>query len=416
MRKLLIFTIALVALLTGLKAQDKAYAHKIVNKLCAKKMKGRGYVDKGDYQAATFLAKEMKRIGLKPLFNNYLQEYSFPINTFPGTLSLKVDGKKLVPASDYVVSLSSPKTNGTYELHFLLDDSLKNSQAFNLLKSKNLKNCVVVTDKFHKEFNDTNVLGAAGYIFLKDSTARLVWRVSNGHKVNSYFVIEAKSNKVCEQHKAITIELDQVFFPHYLTNNVAGMIEGAVSDSFMVFTAHYDHLGMMGNKTYFPGANDNASGVAAILDIARYFTKHKPKYSIVFIALSGEEAGLLGAKFCANNPPILLGNIRFLINLDMVGTGSEGITAVQADVFPRAYNLLVKLNADNEFVRTVKSRGESCNSDHCPFYQKGVPSFFIYSMGPEWNHYHDPGDVSNGLPFTELEDIERLLIGFVNAY
>ncbi len=416
MRKIFILAAALLVLSIGLNAQEKAYAHEIVNKLCAKKMKGRGYVGKGDYKAATFLANEMQRIGLKPLFNNYLQEYSFPMNTFPGTLTLKVDGEKLTPASDYMVSLSSPKTNGVFELRYLLNDSLKNSHNFRLLKSQDLRNCVVVTDKYHKEFNDTNILAAAGYVFLKDSSNRLVWRVSNGHKVNSYFVLEVKNNRIGVQNKAISVSIDQEFFPQYLTNNVGGIIEGAEPDSFMVFTAHYDHLGMMGNKTIFPGANDNASGVAAILDLARYFAKNKPRYSLVFIALSGEEAGLLGAKYCANNPPIQLTSVRFLINLDMVGTGSEGITAVQADVFPKAYNLLVKLNADNEFVRTVKSRGESCNSDHCPFYQKGVPSFFIYSMGPEWNHYHDPGDVSKGLPFTELEDIERLLIGFVNTY
>ena len=416
MRNFLILTVAVMALSLGLNAQEKAYAHKIVNKLCAKKMKGRGYVGKGDYKAATFLASEMKRIGLKPLYNNYLQEYSFPINTFPGTISLKVDGKKLAPASDYMVSLNSPKTNGAFELRFLLNDSLQNSQDLQKLKNQDLRNCVVVSDKYHKEFSDTNVLGAAGYIFLKDSSARLVWRVSNGHKVNPYFVLEVKNNRICKQNKAISVSIDQEFIPQYRTNNVAGMVEGTEPDSFIVYTAHYDHLGMMGNKTYFPGANDNASGVAAILDLARYFMNHKPKYSLVFIALSGEEAGLLGAKYCANNPPMPLSNVRFLINLDMVGTGSEGITAVQADVFPKAYNLLVKLNADNELIRTVKSRGESCNSDHCPFYQKGVPSFFIYSMGPEWNHYHDPGDVSKGLPFTELEDIERLLISFVNTY
>jgi hypothetical protein len=315
-----------------------------------------------------------------------------------------------------MVSLASMGTRGTYTLRFLLNDSLKNSDEFEQLKRQDLRNCVIVTDKYHKEFNDTNSMAAAGYIFLKDSTQRLIWKVSNGHKVKPYFVLEAKSNKVGIQNKSISIVIEQAFIPQYITNNVAGMVEGIIPDSFFVFTAHYDHLGMMGNKTYFPGANDNASGVATLLDMAKYFSQHKPNYSVVFIALSGEEAGLLGATYCAENPPVQLSQIRFLINLDMVGTGSEGITAVQADVFPKAFKTLVDLNADNEFVRTVKPRGESCNSDHCPFYKKGVPSFFIYSMGPEWNHYHDPGDVANGLPFTELEDIERLLISFVNSY
>jgi hypothetical protein len=400
-------------------SQEKEYAKWIINKLASPEMKGRGYVDKGDLKAAKFIASEMSRHGLKPLYKKYLQEYIFSINTFPGDMNLYVDGKELKPGMDYLVSLASPQTKGNFELQWLLNDSIKDSPLYSKLMSSNLSGSVIVTDKYHKEFSDTNLLRAAGYIYLKDSASILTWRASNGHKLKDFFVLDIKTGKVTPQNRAIYLNFEQEFIPEYSTNNVAGMITGQKEpDSFMLITAHYDHLGMMGEHTLFPGANDNASGVAAMLNLAKHFSMpgNEPACSMVFIALSGEEAGLLGAEYCAQTPPVALQNIRFLVNLDMVGTGSDGITVVQANIYPKAYDLLVKINADNEFIRQVKSRGESCNSDHCPFYKKGVPSVFIYSMGSEWPHYHDPGDTPDKLPLTEYDDIIRLLVNFIKRY
>jgi Zn-dependent M28 family amino/carboxypeptidase len=85
-------------------------------------------------------------------------------------------------------------------------------------------------------------------------------------------------------------------------------------DSFVVFTAHYDHLGLMGRHNFFPGANDNASGVALLISLADYFQHHPQPYSVVFLAFSGEEAGLLGSGYFADHPPIKLSSVRFLIN------------------------------------------------------------------------------------------------------
>src|SRR6201999_64747 len=95
----------------------------------------------------------------------------------------------------------------------------------------------------------------------------------------------------------IEVSVGAKFIRNYTSQNVIGYVKGKDNpDSFIVFTAHYDHLGQMGKKVYFPGANDNASGVAMLLSLARYYSKpeHKPKCSIVFIAFGGEEVALLG--------------------------------------------------------------------------------------------------------------------------
>src|SRR4030095_9120627 len=108
--------------------------------------------------------------------------------------------------------------------------------------------------------------------------------------------------------------------------NVLGMVPGTLyPDSFIVFTAHYDHLGRMGKKALFPGANDNASGSAMIIDLARYYAQpaNRPKCSLLFIAFAGEEAGLIGSRYYTENPILPLEQIKFLINLDLMGNGEE---------------------------------------------------------------------------------------------
>ncbi|MEO8762057.1 MAG: M28 family peptidase, partial [Bacteroidia bacterium] len=180
----------------------------------------------------------------------------------------------------------------------------------------------------------------------------------------------------------------------------------------IMFTAHYDHLGMMGSKTYFPGANDNASGVSMLLNLVKYYTKNPPKYKTVFVFFAGEEAGLLGSKYFTENPPFELSKIKFLINLDLLGTGDEGITVVNATVFKSQFELLKKINAEKNYLPLVKPRDKAHNSDHYWFTERGVPSFFIYTMGGI-KAYHDVYDVSKTLPLTKYKAVFNLLTDFI---
>jgi Zn-dependent M28 family amino/carboxypeptidase len=186
-------------------------------------------------------------------------------------------------------------------------------------------------------------------------------------------------------------------------------------DSFIVFTAHYDHLGQMGNETYFPGANDNASGSSMVLNLARYFSEHPLKYSVAVMSFSGEELGLLGSQYYVNHPLFPLGNIKFLVNLDIVGTGEEGIKVVNATEFPKQFDQLVKLNDREQLVKVVSPRGKAANSDHYSFYEKGVPCFFIYTMGGI-AAYHDVYDRAETLPLTDYDDLFKLLVDFANSF
>jgi Zn-dependent M28 family amino/carboxypeptidase len=209
------------------------------------------------------------------------------------------------------------------------------------------------------------------------------------------------------------------FYDAFQTQNIIGYVKGKVQpDTFLVFTAHYDHLGQMGPEAYFPGGNDNASGTAMLLDLASYFSdKHnRPYYSVVFIAFGGEEAGLLGSFYYVNHPLFPLSQIKFLINIDMVGSGSDGIKVVNGSVFKNDFERMVKLNDKNNYLKKVSPRGAAANSDHFPFYDKGVPSFFIYTLGDECKEYHNIYDTPENVPYTEYDDLFRLLTDFMGSF
>ena len=100
------------------------------------------------------------------------------------------------------------------------------------------------------------------------------------------------------------------------------------------------------------------------------------------------------------------------MNLDIMGSGEDGITAVNATLFENEFNLLNKINEEDQLLKKIKKRGPAANSDHYWFTEAGVPAFFIYTMGPNKN-YHDVFDLYEELSFKEYDDITKLLVRFV---
>ena len=399
-----------------LSAQDKDFAREIIDTLTSPAMHGRGYVKNGDQIAANFIGSQFEKFELKTFGNNYFQPFSISINTFPDTIEVYVDNHSLVPGKDFVISSSSPATSGTYNLVWALADDGK-MQMERILLNEKTSNDVFITGINLKAFKEVDSLPLSGLINLVDN--KIWWHVSDGYRVKNYFHLQIERDKMPKGAKTITVHAQSKFIENYQTQNVIGWIKGKIwPDSFYVFTAHYDHLGQMGPDVYFSGANDNASGTAMIIDMARFYSDpdNQPDYSIAFMAFSAEEAGLKGSSYYANNPLFPLDKIKFLINLDMVGSGSEGIKVVNGTIFKNEFDKLVQLNNDHQFINSVNKRGEAANSDHYPFYAKGVPSFFIYTLGDECKEYHNIYDISENVPLTEYEDLFKLLTSFINAY
>lgn len=362
-------------LITGrLAAQDLQYAKKMVDVLSSKAFWGRGYTNNGMGKAADFIENEFKTYGLKPMDGNgYRQTFSLSVNSFPGEMDVSVNGKPLKPGKEFIV----------------LPESTGQSKRGNLMQKDSIT------------FIDTanNII-----VLLKD---KLTWSVAQ--KQENYTGVEVLRSAVSGAPKAFIINIQNSFVRDFETANICGIVKGTkIPDSIVVFTAHYDHLGGMGSGTYFPGANDNASGIAFLLALAKHYAANPQPYSIAFICFAAEEAGLIGSKYFTEHPLLPLDKIRFLVNVDMVGTGETGITVVNATEHPKEFALLNRVNDDKKYLSQINARGKAANSDHYFFAEKGVPAFFIYTQGGV-AAYHDVNDVAKTLPLTEFEDLFRLL-------
>ena len=181
----------------------------------------------------------------------------------------------------------------------------------------------------------------------------------------------------------------------YRSQNICGYIPGE-TDSMIVFTAHYEHLGMHGD-TLFPGAHDNASGTAAVVDLARMCNQQRGRYTYVFLLFGGEESGLVGSHYFADNPLIRLSKIKLLINIDLFCGGDEGLMVVNANSREtRPYvDLLQRLNDERGYAAKVSRRDNAPNSDHY-WFTPHCPAIFIYTLGGPYGGYHSPTDTCEG--------------------
>ncbi|HCN83139.1 MAG TPA: aminopeptidase, partial [Sphingobacteriaceae bacterium] len=228
----------------------------------------------------------------------------------------------------------------------------------------------------------------------------------------NYVIIAADKKSLPVSPSEIEFNISNEEIQNFKASNICAIIKGTKNpDSVLVISGHYDHLGGMGRNTYFPGANDNASGTSLLLGLAKYYAANPQPYSIAFICFAGEEAGLIGSKYFTEHPLLPLDKIRFLINIDMVGTGDEGITVVNGLQYPKEYSILTQLNNTNHYLSKVNARGKAANSDHYWFTEKGVPAFFIYTLGGI-KAYHDVFDISSTLPLNEYEDLFLLITKF----
>ena len=391
---------------------------RVTQVLCSSEMHGRGYVQKGDSLASVFIAGEFQRIGLTPLKGSWFQEFSHNVNTFPGAMEISIGDRKLKPGVDFIVDAASAGTKATLKpkrisVELALNPDLLVPELRSIIQGREFN---AVALDFAGLSADTlkKVRGLAeelaGLIPVIEITSeKFTWSVSN--RQLKYPLIRLKEGNWVEG-QMISAEILALRIENYRSRNVVAYLPARKrSKRTIVYTAHYDHLGRMGANTYFPGANDNASGTAMLISMAKYFKENPQDYNILFIAFAGEEAGLLGSKYFVENPLFKLKKISFLLNLDIMGSGEEGVTVVNATLFEKEFKLLQEINTEKNLLTQVKSRGPAANSDHYWFTQKGVPAFFIYTMGPN-KHYHDIFDTYEELSFQEYEDITTLLVEF----
>jgi hypothetical protein len=417
-----LLSILLPLSLQGQRAEKEAansvlsYARNLTSALCCPKYEGRGYVNDGCRKAGAFLVDEFKRNGLLPYLGSYEQPFNLNVNTFPNKCRVKFGLQKLTPGVDYLVHPSSAGYKGVLCLKRMTAAEImsyrmgvgpsKTAIAFVAGKGLSTDSLKMVRSKLEK-------IAQTECAVVEYTREKLTWSVSKQRFKFPY--ISYFDSLQPRTDKKIKLNIDNDFLTQYEVRNCFALVPSVkLSDSIIVVSAHYDHLGRMGKKTYFPGANDNASGVAMLMSLARVI-KQQPlqNHSVLFIAFAGEEIGLEGSFALVESGILDLKKISMVLNLDILGSGEEGITVVNGSVFPKFYQSLVQLNESIPAVPVVKSRGKAANSDHHPFSEKGVPSLFVYTMGPNKN-YHDINDQYENLSFDRFESLHYLFVRFLN--
>jgi hypothetical protein len=406
----------------NLNAQNIEKTKERIEILASPEFGGRGYVNYGGDLAAVFIAEQMEIAGLKQFGESYFQEFKYDVNTFPSKINVKLQNSAMIPGTDFLIGAASPSVKSKYQI-FLPDSLLLNDTVKFLaeLVKNDYKEQAFVIDYAQTQNIDIkkfyiNIMRYNRWFgcIVELIPEELMWSVST--KVQTYPVVKIKRESFDKKAKTIKVNSKSEYVKDFEARNVIGYVEGE-KDEFIVFTAHYDHLGRMGKDVYIPGAQDNASGTAFVLDLADYYSKNKPEYSIAFMLFFGEEAGLFGSSYYVMNPLFDLSKIKAVINLDMVGTGDDGITIVNgsAEDYKEIWNLFDKINNENEFFTEIKARGESANSDHYPFHAMGVKAVFIYTMGGK-TYYHNPKDKPETLTYTGYNQLFGLLTKFVEEY
>ena len=202
--------------------------------------------------------------------------------------------------------------------------------------------------------------------------------------------------------KSFEININAKYHPNATTANVVGVLPGydaKLKNEYIVVGAHLDHVGIQGNTCLFPGANDNATGVAAVLEAARLLTVNAPKEieynkrSIVFVLFSGGELQNLGSSIFVSNFPKLR-NVECFINAESIGQG-DSIQVLGNKRFPMLWNIASR----NDSISTkslVKGYRTMPKGDAAPFAQVGIPSLVFTGFMGNLND-HVPSDISENV-------------------
>ena len=235
---------------------------------------------------------------------------------------------------------------------------------------------------------------------------RVCARTGNASACDPRFVQSFVARSVAAAHAGLQGELP--------TQNVAAVIRGsdpALRDEYVILGAHFDHLGRSAFGALDPdavnaihnGADDNASGTAAVIELARLLRRDPPKRSVMFVTFSGEELGLLGSQYFVDHPPVPLEKVRAMLNFDMVGRMQEDRLIVYGVATAQELNdIVAKANAATPLRVTATGDGFGA-SDHSSFYAKNLPVLhFFTNVHEDYHKATDDVDKINALGIARV--------------
>ncbi len=418
-KSLFILLALLGATTTHLQAQDLPRFKRIMRQLSSKRFQGRGYALEGVRKASDYIIKEFRKAGVDSVM---YQPFTLDINTFPGRMELTIDGHRLKPGRDFTVREYNPAAYGQYNLYHVDTLNYDFQRLRHDLSLPQNRGAAVVCDcwfpyRHRSDFTwlqnrDSSGISALIYTWNEP----LKFYKAYGDHVVEIPTFWTLASVMSPQAKTISTRVDQRFYKDYATDNVIAKVEGERHDSCIIFTAHYDHLGNLGKKVFYGGANDNASGTAAIITLAKHYARHRPKFDTYFIAFSGEDAYLRGSRWYVDHPIVPLTRVRYLFNIDMIGDNNPILHCEPSDAGDWAMPVLERLNGEGRFFKDLKRAALEEKSDHYPFAVRGVPCiFFENENGDAFPFYHMPQDTYKNVRFDTYAPLLRLITAFVQT-
>ncbi|MCX7984186.1 MAG: M28 family peptidase [Bacteroidetes bacterium] len=351
---------------------------------------GRGHYKNGARRAASYVERRFQVIGLQPVNGTYMQKFPLKVNRIIGKPFLAINGREFRLGIDFLPHslTSSGFYCGSIKAFYVKSGLLISEKGINDFATVTEQHCALLIDDDIPEAirNDTTVD--------VQRTLREV-RIENAKKnIPRVVLVLQKNLHITSPHISMGVPLFSVrktqlppvvdslvfhvvsLFDTVESVNIVGLVRGTVyPDSFLILCAHYDHHSGYNDSLYFPGANDNASGVALLLQLASTFI-HKPlAYSVLFIAFGGEEVGLVGSRYFIEHPLVQLSNIVSVFNFDMVASGDCSIEVGGEEDFSWEYAFFSSVNASSGV--QLNATKTSLGSNHYPFVQNGIRAFFL---------------------------------------
>lgn len=427
MKKLFLTILCAGGLCLIVQAQDSTVARDHIKHLSSKELHGRGVAYDGEHIAAEYIVQQLTEHEVQPLGNDFIQKYDQAAFAMEGDVIGKAGGRPLVAGEDFRIMPFSKSLNDKFRIIRISPSDLISAKKISAINKKYadiLPQSLIYIDntnvKFKKKKDEVryntalaslkrlNPFNSAGIVEGVDKMP--VWGLTGTNFKRNTAYIYMKADKLSDKDKSV-----ELYYTNKLTDythfNVCGMIPGTEQpEQYIVLTCHYDHLGAMGKDVYFPGAHDNASGCAFVLNMSQYFAEHPCKYSLVFLFFAGEESGLLGSKYFTENPLIPLENIKYVINFDLLGGGDDGIMLVNSTEGKglELYKRLMDINEGEQLLPKISQRSNAANSDHYFFTQHKVPAIFMYTMGGKTGAYHDISDTNENCSLTMFDNIFKL--------
>ena len=392
--------------------------------LSSDELAGRAPGTEGIEQAADYISAQFKAYGLESISEEgFEQPFDIAEKATIGTNnSFEYKGKQLVLLDDFYPTRYSSSANVTARTVFVKYGITAKELDYNdykKLSEKKLKGKIFVMDigspdgihphseylKYHDLEGRVDLAiskGAVGVVFvnINSETNDLspVFSEMKGRKIPVMFLKNKAIAKKIKKNKEISISTD-IKENFINTSNIVGFMDNQRAYTIVV-GAHYDHLGMGGESSLYAskepaihnGADDNASGVSGMLELARYITANRTlykDYNFLFLAFSGEEKGLLGSNFFVKSDFFKEIECNYMINLDMIGRMEDNLIAVSgvgtSEFFKEFFSskYCTKINAKT-------SESGVGPSDHTSFYYKNVPVLHFFT-GTHVD-YHKPSD------------------------